>query len=385
VHTAATGRLQRWDIFCTVIDNLGDIGVTWRLARQLAAEFGLEVRLWVDDLAALQRLWPEAADADCQRLAGVEVRHWRTPFAAGVSVADVVIEAFACELPPEYRADMLRRQAAGAPPLWINLEYLSAEAWIEECHGLASPQPDGLNKYFYFPGFSSRSGGLLRERCLIGARDHFLKEGSARLLAELGVDAPAARLLSLFCYPDAPLAALLDKLTATGAPWHCLVPEGPLLKPLAELLGYPELAGGRPARCGPLTLQPIPFLRQDRYDQLLWSCDLNLVRGEDSLVRAIWAGKPFIWHIYRQQDGAHWPKLDALLDRYLRTAPTALHVPLRALWHKWNGADADSSGEELLTGPLFDIWRHTADSWAGALAQQQDLASGLVQFCANRV
>ncbi|WP_187492385.1 elongation factor P maturation arginine rhamnosyltransferase EarP, partial [Pantoea agglomerans] len=22
-----------WDIFCTVVDNYGDIGVTWRLAR----------------------------------------------------------------------------------------------------------------------------------------------------------------------------------------------------------------------------------------------------------------------------------------------------------------------------------------------------------------
>ena len=26
-----------WDIFCSVVDNFGDIGVTWRLARQLVA------------------------------------------------------------------------------------------------------------------------------------------------------------------------------------------------------------------------------------------------------------------------------------------------------------------------------------------------------------
>ena len=45
-----------WDIFCTVVDNYGDIGVCWRLARQLAAEHGFAVRLWVDDLASFARL-----------------------------------------------------------------------------------------------------------------------------------------------------------------------------------------------------------------------------------------------------------------------------------------------------------------------------------------
>lgn len=49
-----------WDIFCSVVDNYGDIGVTWRLARQLAAEHDLDVRLWVDDLAAFVRVCPSA-------------------------------------------------------------------------------------------------------------------------------------------------------------------------------------------------------------------------------------------------------------------------------------------------------------------------------------
>ncbi|MBY0444112.1 MAG: elongation factor P maturation arginine rhamnosyltransferase EarP, partial [Burkholderiales bacterium] len=38
----------RWDIFCRVIDNYGDIGVCWRLARQLSFEHGFAVRLMVD-------------------------------------------------------------------------------------------------------------------------------------------------------------------------------------------------------------------------------------------------------------------------------------------------------------------------------------------------
>jgi uncharacterized repeat protein (TIGR03837 family) len=127
-----------WDIFCRVIDNFGDVGVCWRLARQLAGEHGLAVRLWVDDLAAFRRLCP-AIDAGraVQSWQGVDIRLWPEPFPE-VEPAGVVIEAFACELPERYVRAMAARVAR---PRWINLEYLSAEAWVGECHGLASPSP----------------------------------------------------------------------------------------------------------------------------------------------------------------------------------------------------------------------------------------------------
>ena len=48
-----------WDVFCRVIDNFGDIGVCWRLARQLAGDFALHVRLWVDDFDSFWLLCPE--------------------------------------------------------------------------------------------------------------------------------------------------------------------------------------------------------------------------------------------------------------------------------------------------------------------------------------
>ena len=69
------------DIFCSVIDNYGDIGVCWRLARQLAHEHGLSVRLWTDDLASFARFCPEAdAEAEIQRCKGVEVQLWSKSF-----------------------------------------------------------------------------------------------------------------------------------------------------------------------------------------------------------------------------------------------------------------------------------------------------------------
>ncbi len=132
--------MQRWDIFCTIVDNYGDIGTCWRLARQLADEHDADVRLWVDQLQGLAQLCPAVSpDADRQHVDRIEIRRWRSDFPA-VEAADVVIEAFACELPESYVAAMVRKAAAGqsAAPVWINLEYLSAEAWVEGCHRLSS-------------------------------------------------------------------------------------------------------------------------------------------------------------------------------------------------------------------------------------------------------
>src|SRR3989304_6108142 len=119
------------DIFCTVVDNYGDIGVCWRLARQLANEHGIAVRLWVDDLASFRRLCPEVdTQLAQQQCRSVEVRHWAALFPE-VEPAQLVIEAFACELPERYVAAMAHQLHQ---PVCVNLEYLSAENWVAGCH-----------------------------------------------------------------------------------------------------------------------------------------------------------------------------------------------------------------------------------------------------------
>ena len=177
----------RWDIFCRVVDNFGDIGVCWRLARQLASEYRFEVRLWVDDLSSFARLNPAlSAEASEQRCGPILVRHWSPDFPS-VEVADVVIEGFACQLPESYVASMALRSQ---PPIWINLEYLSAEAWVDDCHQLRSPHPrSSLVKYFFFPGFTSKTGGLILEKELLAkraafdslAREKFWQRGELRV------------------------------------------------------------------------------------------------------------------------------------------------------------------------------------------------------------
>jgi uncharacterized repeat protein (TIGR03837 family) len=372
----------RWDIFCCVVDNYGDIGVTWRLARQLALEYGLEVRLWVDEPGAFRRLCPQAdVGAGPWRIDGVEVRQWPVDFPA-VDVADVVIEAFACSLPERYVAAMAERTS---PALWLNLEYLSAEDWVAGCHGLPSPQPGGLRKFFFFPGFTEGTGGLLREADVLLRRRAFQADAEARraFLAGLGIVPWAgARMISLFAYENAALAGWLDALAAVAEPTQLLVPRGRIEADLCRWLGVDTLEDGGHWRRANLQVHLLPFLSQADYDRLLWCCDFNAVRGEDSFVRAQWAGRPLLWHIYQQEEGAHWEKLDAFLDRYCAALTDQAASALRALWSAWNGKGDMAQAWQGLAEHGEPLAAH-AEHWCQEQASRPDLAAALVQFHRN--
>jgi uncharacterized repeat protein (TIGR03837 family) len=370
-----------WDIFCQVVDNYGDIGVCWRLARQLATEHQFSVRLWLDDLASLHRICPDIdLHADVQHYASVEVRQWSKPF-PDVIPLNVVIEAFGCELPENYLTAMMQ---AGRKPVWINLEYLSAEHWVEGCHAMPSPHPRlPLTKHFFFPGFTTATGGLLREKDLLTRRDA-AEQSPASFWQWLNLTVPNKNetVVSLFCYDSTPITDLLEAWQTSSEPVRCLLPEGRVLESVASHFRQPALVPGESLQRGNLTLHVIPFLRQEDYDQLLWACDCNFVRGEDSFVRAQWAGKPMIWQIYVQEENAHLLKLDAFLDRYCAGLDSAAAQALRAFHYGWNG-DGSLNWN--------DFQQHTAalgahaKRWATELSAQPDLASNLVIFCKNRV
>lgn len=370
-------------IFCKVVDNFGDIGICWRMARQFQSQHKLAVTLWVDDLASFRRICPAVdAGAALQHVEQVTVRHWADQDGHfGVhEIADIVIEFFGCALPPAYVDAM----AQCAPrPVWINFEGLSAEEWVEGCHTLPSPHPRlPLTKHFFFPGFTTRTGGLLREAGLDAQRRRFQADPAARtaFLASCGVSAAEAQALcvSLFCYPSAPLASLFGAWEQGATPLTCLVPEGVASAATAAFLGAPARPGAVATR-GALTLRVIPFQSQQDYDRLLWSCDLNFVRGEDSWVRAQWAARPFVWHIYEQDDNLHHKKLRAFLDCHAG-------VPaFDALALHWNGAVAGSAG--ALPWPpahaALEAARDHAEAWLVGLLAQPDLASQILAFAAR--
>ncbi len=370
-----------WDIFCRVIDNYGDVGVCWRLARQLTREYRQRVRLWLDELPSLARLWPGVdVAAECQVVDDIELRHWRADTEVE-TLGEVVIEAFACELPATALA---RMREAARTPLWLNLEYLSAETWIEGCHLLPSPQPGGLAKTFFFPGFTPATGGLLAEAEALRARAAWGEAQARAWLAARGVASPpGARRLSLFAYDNAALPGLLQTWARGRAPWHALVPEGYSLPQLAEWLGTPLAAGDRAAR-GALTVSVLPFLHQDDYDRLLWSCDLNFVRGEDSFVRAQWAHTPCVWHIYRQAEDAHLYKLEAWLARYLADAPLEAAAACAGFVRAWNREAGAAEAWPAFAAALPMLAAH-AGSWAEHLRAHGELAGKLLAFAQSRL
>lgn len=377
---------SRWDIFCTVVDNFGDIGVCWRLSRQLVAEHGIAVRLWVDDLSSFQRLCPAIELVPQQLQQGVDVRLWQpdSDF-SGIAVVDVVVEAFACALPESYLSAMVKQvKAGGKEPLWLNLEYLTAEAWAGEYHTLPSVEPkSGLHKFFFFPGFVPQTGGLLREASLFSERDCLQADPSAQalFLQSLGVQSEQdALLISLFAYENAALPSLLDAMRSGVQPIHLLVPEGRMTAPVQAYLDE-TLRPGQPIQRDRLIVQAIPFVAQPDYDKLLWSCDMNLVRGEDSLIRAIWAGRPMLWHCYPQADNVHMLKLGAFLDVYGQALPEALAAVVTRLSEAWNlglGDSILSTWPDFLTN-LPALTAH-ARNWATDLARQPDLARQMRAF-----
>jgi uncharacterized repeat protein (TIGR03837 family) len=381
---APASPLPVWDLFCRIVDNFGDIGVCWRLGRQLAAEHGLAVRLWLDNPGALAKLRGANRPLPWEP-GGLRVMAWDE---AGSVAApgEVVIEAFACEPPAEFVQKMTHQNKA---PLWINLEYLSAEDWIEDCHGLPSPHPRlPLSKFFYFPGFTATSGGLVREAGLLAERDAFRGDPTAVQAWWQGLGGRDAwvgrRNLSLFSYELPGLAALLARLAGGKEATRLLVPEGRVLPGLLQWFGQSQAGPGAVLERGALACQLLPFLTQPDYDRLLWACELNVVRGEDSFVRAQWAGRPFIWHVYRQEEDSHLAKLEAFLGRYLAGAESYLASAVAALHQAWNRDQALDGAWERAVAHLPGWTRH-GQAWAAGLAGQTDLASRLVRFAKSHL
>ncbi len=346
---------------------------------------------------------------------------WSEPF-PDVLPADVVIEAFSCKLPHTYVTAMARiaeqidlnekieasRKELGvtgnvnrynegevitgsnvAPPLigrkpaWINLEYLSAENWVESHHKLPSPHPFlPLTKYFFFPGFSSKTGGLLLERDLLTRRDAFQRDTEQKraFWQSINMEVPKSEKLkiSLFAYENAALGGLFDVWQSGEQSILCLVPEGRILKEVGQYFGDDSPIVGSAYSCGSLDVRVLPFIEQDRYDELLWACDVNFVRGEDSFVRAQWAGKPFIWQIYPQHDEVHLKKLDAFLTLYGKQLGEFGSQAVNSLFNAWSIEKGAGLAWPAFISARGEIERHTRQ-WARHLAEN-NLALNLLDF-----
>ena len=398
--TAPAQPPMLWDLFCRVIDNHGDLGVCWRLAGHLAG-LGHRVRLWVDQAQDLQWMAPQGHP-------GVHVLpwppeitfHWPTPHGPNISSmappesADLahgssapaaalassgqvhgVIEAFGCELPHAVQAALAAERPA---PVWINLEYLSAEAHVERLHGLPSPVMSGpacgLQKWFFYPGFTAQTGGLLHpfppetfaaqqpdpkalDPALVGSTHDHAAQAALRVL--------------LFCYEPASLPTWLTAWADGPQPIDLSVCAGRASRAVQAWQAQRGTQGD-----GALRINHLPWVSQVEFDALLARHDLNFVRGEDSLVRALWAGQAFVWQIYPQDDGVHHAKLAAFLGA-LGAPASAVHAHLA-----WN-ANA-SQPLPALNAAELQSWCAWVRGVRQGLLTQPDLAQQLTAFAATK-
>lgn len=357
-HNEAT----RWDVFCRIVDNFGDIGICWRLSQQLAQEHNLQVRLFIDDLAVASHIIPALnCELNSQVINHVEILSWQS--ANTTHPADVALETFSCELPADYLAAMQ------ANTIWVNLEYLSAEPWVAEFHARSSNNTKPA-RHFFFPGFTEATGGLIREA------DIFQNNQLITNKQQLETDTLK---VSLFCYQHAPIADLLNAMAESNQCVDCYVPASSILPKIAEFFHLDTIETGSILSKKNLNVYVVPFLSQADYDQLLASCDINFVRGEDSWIRAIWAAKPFIWQPYLQTENTHVTKLNAFLDLFYADCEAHTKAAIYDAHSAW------------VTGQITaDIWQNYIDALhvtkpltynkASQLATQTDLASKLVIF-----
>lgn len=319
------------------------------------------MRLWLDELSALTPLAPDHS--------AIEVRLWGKDFPE-VRPAQIVIEAFACELPDNYVAAMAQQTR---PPVWINLEYLCVEAWGKSIHLQPSPHPRlPLTKYFFVPGPLPGLGGLLCESDLFARRAAFARPADAALQ------------VFLFSYENPALPDLLDTWAHNPQPIHCRVAAGKAATEVARWLGT-NFAPGSQMQRGALQLSALPFVTQNDFDALLWASDLNFVRGEDSFARAQWAALPFIWHIYPQQENAHFDKLNAFNQAYSMALPEAARTALLTFSALWNGQTISTPATMAtawaeLCNALPQI-KQGAENWKNTLKTHGNLAGNLAIFC----
>lgn len=375
---------EAW-VFVRVIDNYGDAGVGWRLSCLLAEYLHMHVRLWIDDTDALNKLVPAP-----EKQARITIEAWQgdAMMQQQLSAAAdpvLVIETFGCELPPQ----VLERMGQ-CRPLWLNWEYLTAEDWAVGLHAMSSLQPNGLEKYFWFMGIDADSGGLLREPDYLAEREKFRQQPQLQQAFRQEYGLPlqhTGQLWLVFAYTSGQWAQWMAMWQQADTPVTLWLAGGQVIESLraAKLIAPEELQQeGDICELGNVTLVRIPFVPQAAFDRLLWLADAAIVRGEDSFVRALWAGLPFFWHIYRQDDDVHLQKLHSFWFKAMQGWPAELRQAFTVLSDDLNGAGAVSSLKREQAWQYlcahWQSWVKSAAAWSEMLHGQDNALEKLARF-----
>ena len=312
-------ELKTLDIFCEIIDNYGDIGVVYRTAKELQKIFPKsKIRAFLNRLDEFKKINSQVLDLPSQNIDGIEyiTFDYLRDNANELLTAQVIIEAFGCQIPKEYM-----EIAYDNSELLINLEYLSAEDWIEDFHLQSSPLGRGkLKKVFFMPGFTEKSGGVIADSNYLERIQRVLENKEfyeKKYLSDIE-DRENKIVGTLFSY-EKNFTPLLEDLKKLDKDVVILAMGEKTQDSLRKILKNFSIEDFRNSlKYGKIEIRFLNFLNQEEYEELINIVDFNFVRGEDSFIRAVLTGKPYMWHIYCQEEYAHMDKIEGFLDKYRR-------------------------------------------------------------------
>ena len=310
-------ELKTLDIFCEIIDNYGDIGVVYRTAKELQKIFPeSKIRVFLNRLDEFKKINSQVLDLPSQNIDGIEyiTFDYLRDNANELLTAQVIIEAFGCQIPEEYM-----EIAYDNSELLINLEYLSAEDWIEDFHLQSSPLGRGkLKKVFFMPGFTEKSGGVIADSNYLERIQRVLENKEfyeKKYLSDIE-DRENKIIGTLFSY-EKNFTPLLEDLKKLDKDVVILAMGEKTQDSLRKILKNFSIEDFRNSlKYGKIEIRFLNFLNQEEYEELINIVDFNFVRGEDSFIRAVLTGKPYMWHIYCQEEYAHMDKIEGFLDKY---------------------------------------------------------------------
>ncbi|MGN1281957.1 MAG: elongation factor P maturation arginine rhamnosyltransferase EarP [Succinivibrio sp.] len=342
---------MQFNIFCDVIDNYGDAGVCLRLCRDLCSK-GHRTVLYANSIETVKKI---LTISDSEN-SSFSLLPW--PLSEqNLSIQGIVVQAFSVRLP-----DFINRIISKNRLLVINLEYLTAEKFAEDCHTLPS-YTDGFESFYFFPGFTDKTGGVVIE-------DSFL-EAKNNLSSVKGN-------ISLFCYENANTRDLITCLVNSDKNYSLYVFEGKPVQSLNNDLNT-NLKAGDNLKIKNLNINVIPMTNQIKYDSILLKSEINLVRGEDSIVRAMLCARPFLWNIYPQEENAHKDKINALFDVMNRKCSQKDSVEkLRLLTLSYNNFSDYLSSFDL--NSFMDSWKILSEEWSYNLIRNKSLTNNLLEF-----
>lgn len=281
------------DIFCEVIDNYGDVGVAYRLARELKRIYpNKKLRFIINQTEELSLI---------KKKDNITVLTYKDINKIENS-ADLVIETFACNIPETYM-----KKALKTSKLMINLEYFSSEDWVDDFHLQESFLGGNLKKYFFIPGLSEKSGGIILDKEFLD-RKNKVQENREYYLKQFNINENYDLIISVFSY-EKNFDNFLKTLQKLDKKVLLLLLSEKTQKNFIKYFDNNDYYDK-------IKIVKLPFFTYDKYEELLALCDINLVRGEDSFVRALLLGKPFLWHIYPQDEDTHIMKLESFLEKY---------------------------------------------------------------------